>query len=120
METIKISVLAEINDCEIRGGHLNLVVSQFGKPKQQSNGSYQVICSCYEDKTASFSIADKDGTDLLHSHAEQLLYQVIRYDNKSFSQQRPDGKGDWIRNLQGIKPAGTGTENIRMRRSHSG
>jgi hypothetical protein len=33
----------------------------------------------------------------------QLLYQVIRYEPKSFSQRRPDGKGGWIYNLEGVR-----------------
>ncbi|MBI5184882.1 MAG: AAA family ATPase [Nitrospinae bacterium] len=34
----------------------------------------------------------------------KLLYQVVRYNPKSFSQRRPDGKGGWIWNLEGITP----------------
>ena len=33
----------------------------------------------------------------------QLLYEVIRYEPKSFSQRRPDGKGGWISNLDGVR-----------------
>jgi hypothetical protein len=33
----------------------------------------------------------------------QLLYQTIRYVPKDFSQRRPDGRGDWIWNLQGVR-----------------
>jgi len=32
----------------------------------------------------------------------KLLFQAIRYDPKGFRQRRPDGKGDWIYNLQGV------------------
>lgn len=32
-----------------------------------------------------------------------LLYQVVRYMPKSFRQRRPDGKGGWIWNLEGVE-----------------
>jgi len=39
------------------------------------------------------------------NEAGTLLYQVLRYKPKDFRQRRPDGKGGWIWNLQGVKPA---------------
>jgi hypothetical protein len=33
----------------------------------------------------------------------QLLYQAVRLDPKDFRQRRPDGNGDWIWNLQGVR-----------------
>jgi len=33
----------------------------------------------------------------------QLLYQVVKYEPKDFRQRRPDGKGGWIWNLNGVK-----------------
>ena len=45
--------------------------------------------------TDTYDYTDADG---------KLLYQVVRYDPKDFKQRRPDGKGDWIWNLNGIKP----------------
>ncbi len=35
--------------------------------------------------------------------AENLIFQVVRYEPKSFKQRRPDGKGGWIWNLQGVQ-----------------
>jgi hypothetical protein len=32
-----------------------------------------------------------------------LLYQVVRYEPKDFRQRRPDGKGAWIWNLNGVR-----------------
>ena len=32
-----------------------------------------------------------------------LLFQVVRYEPKDFKQRRPDGKGGWLRNLQGVR-----------------
>ncbi len=34
----------------------------------------------------------------------KLLYEVVRYIPKGFSQRRPDGRGGYIYNLKGIKP----------------
>jgi len=34
----------------------------------------------------------------------KLLFQVVRYKPKGFSQRRPDGKGEWIWNMKGINP----------------
>jgi len=31
-----------------------------------------------------------------------LLYQVVRFNPKGFSQRRPDGNGDWIWNMKGV------------------
>lgn len=35
--------------------------------------------------------------------SEELLYQVLRYEPKGFSFRRPDGKGGWIYNLDGVQ-----------------
>jgi hypothetical protein len=32
-----------------------------------------------------------------------LLYQAVRYEPKSFKQRRPDGKGGWMWNMQGVR-----------------
>jgi len=34
----------------------------------------------------------------------RLLFQVVRYSPKDFSQRRPNGPGNWIWNLEGITP----------------
>ena len=33
-----------------------------------------------------------------------LLFQVVRYEPKDFRQRRPDGHGNWIPNLKGVRP----------------
>ena len=35
--------------------------------------------------------------------AGELLFQTVRYTPKSFSYRRPDGRGGWINNLQGVR-----------------
>ncbi|MDO9533277.1 MAG: hypothetical protein Q7O12_14280 [Deltaproteobacteria bacterium] len=37
-----------------------------------------------------------------HDAAGKLIFQVCRKDNKEFPQRRPDGKGGWIWNLEGV------------------
>ena len=34
--------------------------------------------------------------------AGKLIFQTVRYEPKDFKQRRPDGKGSWIYNLQGV------------------
>lgn len=43
-------------------------------------------------------VATYDYTDA----AGKLLFQVVRFEPKDFRQRRPDGKGGWIHNLQGV------------------
>jgi hypothetical protein len=38
-----------------------------------------------------------------HDEAGKLLYQTVRYAPKDFRQRQPDGKGDWLWNLQGVR-----------------
>jgi hypothetical protein len=42
---------------------------------------------------ASYDYSDQNGN---------LLFQVVRYERKGFTQRRPDGKGGWIYNLEGV------------------
>lgn len=44
--------------------------------------------------TVTYNYKDESG---------QLLYQAVRYDNKDFSQRRPDGKDGWKWNLDGVR-----------------
>ncbi len=44
--------------------------------------------------TATYDYTDEEGT---------LLYQVVRYEPKNFSQRRKDEKGNWIFNLNGVR-----------------
>jgi putative DNA primase/helicase len=44
-------------------------------------------------------IAEYDYTD----EAGNLLFQVCRFEGKSFRQRRPDGNGGWIWNLKGVR-----------------
>lgn len=46
-------------------------------------------------EVAAYNYTDADGN---------LLYQAVRFEPKGFSQRRPDGKGGWIHNMQGIEP----------------
>ncbi|GAI95407.1 unnamed protein product, partial [marine sediment metagenome] len=39
-----------------------------------------------------------------HNAEGKLIYEVVRFEPKGFSQRRPDGKGGYIWNLTGIKP----------------
>jgi putative DNA primase/helicase len=43
---------------------------------------------------ATYDYRDQDGA---------LLYQTVRYEPKDFRQRRPDGRGGWIGNLDGVR-----------------
>jgi hypothetical protein len=45
-------------------------------------------------KRKSYDYSDADGT---------LLHQVVRFEPKDFRQRRPDGRGGWIWNLNGVR-----------------
>lgn len=54
------------------------------------------------------SLSDKSGRQIVctydYPNAEgKLVFQVVRYPNKDFVQRRPDGKGGWIWNMQGVE-----------------
>lgn len=53
----------------------------------QQNGSGREI-------SATYDYVNEQGT---------LLYQAVRFDPKGFAQRRPDGAGDWIWNLKGVR-----------------
>src|SRR5262249_29880806 len=56
-------------------------------PPRMSNGAARRIVATYD-------YCQADG---------RLLYQVVRYEPKEFRQRRPDGRGGWIWNLQGVE-----------------
>jgi 5S rRNA maturation endonuclease (ribonuclease M5) len=39
-----------------------------------------------------------------HDAAGEMVYQVVRYQPKTFRQRRPDGHGGWIWNVKGVTP----------------
>jgi len=43
---------------------------------------------------AEYNYTDEDG---------KLLFQVVRYHPKSFSQRRPDGAGGWVNDMKGVR-----------------
>jgi len=51
--------------------------------------------SYHRNIVATYDYKDEEG---------DLLFQVVRYKPKGFSQRRPDGNGDWIWNMKGVNP----------------
>lgn len=86
----------------------------FGRLHQLSalNGGFKAIVeglsrdfgiSCHDAKPETSKphiVATYDYTD----EAGKLLFQAVRFSPKDFRQRRPDGKGGWIDNLNGITP----------------
>lgn len=61
------------------------------RPKERETPAHPVPSRI----VATYDYVDRDGN---------LTYQVVRRDPKDFRQRRPDGKGGWIWDLQGIEP----------------
>ncbi|MGB1527463.1 MAG: AAA family ATPase [Candidatus Puniceispirillaceae bacterium] len=67
-----------------------LLERKFGIPKQ-AQASIQP--GKYMSKV--YDYIDEDG---------EVIYQVVRYEPKTFRQRRPDGNGGWLWNMQGVTP----------------
>lgn len=79
---------------EDRSGGVRDLAEALGKPLPES---WQIVSSSRRKDRAravSYGYADESGT---------VLFRVVRYEPKGFSQERPDGKGGWIPNLDGVK-----------------
>ncbi len=59
----------------------------FAEPKPNGNGAGGRIVATYD-------YADETG---------RLLFQVVRFEPKDFRQRRPDGRGGWAWNLEGVR-----------------
>jgi len=60
------------------------------------NPNYRKLRDRYNKNiAATYNYKDEQGN---------LLYQVVRFNPKGFSQRRPDGDNDWIWNLKDISP----------------
>ena len=79
---------------EGRSGKIKDLAEALGKPLPESWRTPASRKSKTQDRTVSYGYVDESG---------ELLYRVIRYEPKGFSQERPDGKGGWIPNLDGVK-----------------
>ncbi len=44
-----------------------------------------------------------EATHPYHSETGQLLYEIVRYNPKTFKARRPAGSGKWVWNLQGVR-----------------
>jgi Virulence-associated protein E len=101
-----------------RGGStLHLVDYAKGRPKRDLRGS--VFFEVWREANAMGIVPDpapppKNGggkpviaTYPYHDENNVLLYEVVRFDttdpNERFRQRQPDGKGDWIWNLKGVR-----------------
>ena len=70
-----------------------------GKSFAEAAAEVRAVCGRTERRpkgpiVASYDYVDEDG---------KLLFQCLRYEPKAFSQRRPNGRGGWISNLQGVR-----------------
>ncbi|MDA8103910.1 MAG: AAA family ATPase [Nitrospiraceae bacterium] len=87
----------------------------FGCSKKGSIFDFYMERHSVDYKTAFNALAQEAGLSIQESprkivktydytnEAGVLLFQVVRYEPKTFRQRRPDGKNGWIYNLQGVK-----------------
>jgi DNA primase len=81
------------NDCGVGGSVIDWVMHERGCDAAQAmrvlsgnNGAAEIV--------ATYDYTDEGGN---------LLFQCVRTKPKDFWQRRPDGKGGWINNLQGVR-----------------
>lgn len=65
----------------------NAISDIIGRPRTKVASKGRIV--------ATYDYKDDDGV---------LLHQTVRFEPKEFRQRRPDGKGGWVWNLQGIEP----------------
>ncbi len=58
------------------------------------------MADLFSDRTRERTLTD---TYNYRDENGKLLYQVLRYSPKSFSARRPDGAGNWVYNVEGIR-----------------
>jgi len=105
---------------DLRGEYLSwCIFHPDGKGNPPHNPNLQVsvrgfFChACQEKGSLSklaihLGISTSEGSDVEKSYDYQdeegkLLFQVVRLTGKRFFQRRPDGKGGWIKNLEGVR-----------------
>jgi len=74
--------------CKAGGGILSLAkLLNVATPGQQNGKVKRQIVDTYD----------------YHDEAGQLLFQTVRFSPKDFQQRQPDGQGNWIYNLKGVR-----------------
>jgi putative DNA primase/helicase len=66
-------------------GKMGMKIADLFPPRQQDRPAKKIV--------ATYDYIDAEG---------QLVYQAVLYEPKDFRQRRPDGRGGWIWNLEGV------------------
>jgi predicted P-loop ATPase len=87
------------SDCSRGGSMIGFEMELSGKSFAEAAAEVRAVCGRTERRSkgsivASYDYVDEDG---------KLLFQCLRYEPKAFSQRRPNGRGGWISNLQGVR-----------------
>lgn len=82
-------------------------ISSFPEILQGIGSDFGINGSRYSDGKSSVS-TKKAKSQIVATYAYtdkkgNLLFQVVRFDPKDFRQRRPDGKGGWIWNMEGVQ-----------------
>jgi len=81
--------------CRIGGSAFDWVIRRDGVDFKEAKHRLEGYVPIEKTIIATYDYSDAQG---------RLLFQVVRYHPKGFSQRQPDGKGGWLNNLKGIEP----------------
>jgi DNA primase len=83
-----------------RGGSLyDLEIELSGKPFAEAAVDARTLVGRSEQARSRRIVSTYDH----ENEFGELLFQCVRYEPKDFRQRRPDGRGDWIWNLEGVR-----------------
>jgi len=87
------------------GGDKVLVTCRGGRHDFKNNpADYQALCDFLGFESLTYGNGNRIEATYDYTDADgKLVYQVLRMTPKAFKQRRPDGNGNWVWNLKGVK-----------------
>ena len=87
------------SDCGRGGSLIGFEMEVGGKPFAEAAADARAIVGRAEPQRKGQIVNAYDYVD----EVGRQLFQCVRFEPKDFSQRRPDGRGGWIWNLQGVR-----------------
>jgi putative DNA primase/helicase len=88
--------------CNVGGGILDFERKLTGKPDSECWDAINTIIGREAPKASKPKHGAIVATYDYHDAAGKVVYEAVRYEPKSFKRRRPDGKGGWTWNMDGI------------------